>query len=54
MSEFLLLQQWEKWKSLSDYGANQARLIAQEHGLDWDAMTETEREEFIDDVLHED
>jgi hypothetical protein len=51
---FLLLQQWGKWESLSRYGANQARLVAQERGFDWNAMTEEEREAFIDDVVHED
>ena len=51
---FLLLQQWGKWESISRYGADRARLVAQERNLDWDAMTEEEREAFIDDVVHED
>jgi hypothetical protein len=51
---FLLLQQWGKWESLSRYGVEKARLVAQEKGLDWDVMTEEEREAFIDDVVHED
>jgi hypothetical protein len=50
---FLLLQQWGKWESLSQYGAEKARSVAQGKGLDWDAMTEEEREVFIDDVVHE-
>jgi hypothetical protein len=52
--KFLLLQQWGKWESLSRYGANQAKLIARERSLDWDTMTEAEREDFIDNVVHED
>jgi hypothetical protein len=51
---FLLLQQWGKWESLSRYGAEKARSVAQGRGLDWDVMTEEEREVFIDDVVHED
>ncbi len=51
---FLLLQQWGTWESLSRYGADKVRLIAQERGYDWDKMTEEERESFIDDVVHED
>jgi hypothetical protein len=51
---FLLLQQWGKWESLSRYGVEKARLVAHGRGLDWDAMTEEEREVFIDDVVHED
>ena len=50
----LLLQQWGRWESLSRYGSDKARLVAQERGYDWDAMTEEEREGFIDDVVHED
>lgn len=50
----LLLQQWGKWESLSRYGSDKARLVAQERGYDWDAMTEEEREAFIDNVVHED
>jgi len=51
---FLLLQQWGKWEQLSRYGADQARLITQERGLDWDKMTEEERENLIDDLVHKD
>jgi hypothetical protein len=51
---FLLLQQWGQWESLSRYGADRARLVAQERGKDWDVMTEDEREAFIDEVVHED
>jgi hypothetical protein len=50
---FLLLQQWGKWESLSRYGADKARLVAQERGHNWDAMTEEKREALIDDVVHE-
>ncbi|MGB3495899.1 MAG: hypothetical protein WBA57_24430 [Elainellaceae cyanobacterium] len=52
--KFLLLQQWGKWESLSQYGADKVRLVAQERGYNWDAMSEEERESFIDDVVHED
>ncbi|MCC5620876.1 hypothetical protein [Nostoc sp. CHAB 5715] len=51
---FLLLQQWGTWESLSRYGFDKARLVAQERGFDWGAMTEEEREALIDDVVHED
>lgn len=51
---FLLLQQWGTWESLSRYGSEKARLVAQERGFNWDTMTEEEREAFIDNVVHED
>jgi hypothetical protein len=50
---FLLLQQWGQWESLSRYGTNKVKIAAQERGFDWDAMTEDEREDFIDNVVHE-
>jgi hypothetical protein len=50
---FLLLQQWSQWESLSRYGVDQARLIAQERGCNWDEMSEEERESLIDDIVHE-
>ena len=37
-----------------DYAESQIRQLCQSRGLDWDAMTEVEREDFIDDLVHED
>jgi hypothetical protein len=51
---FLLLQKWERWESLSSYGSDKAKIVAQERGYNWDIMTEDEREAFIDEVVHED
>ena len=36
------------------YGKAKIRKICAERGLDWDAMTEEERIDFIDDLVHED
>ncbi len=52
--KFLLLQQWDRWALVSNYGVDKIRLIARERGCNWDAMTEDERETFIDDMVHED
>ena len=51
---FLLLHQWEQWESLSKYGSDRARLVAQERGQDWNVMTEDERESFVNEVVNED
>lgn len=50
---FLLVQQWEQWQLLSQYGSDKVRLAAQERGYDWDKMTEDEQEAFIDEIVHE-
>jgi hypothetical protein len=36
------------------YAEQQLRKLCAERGLDWDAMSDSEREAFVDDVLHED
>jgi hypothetical protein len=39
---------------LSRYGADKARLVAQERGCNWDAMSEEERESFVNELVNED
>ncbi|MGI2902992.1 hypothetical protein [Tolypothrix sp. VBCCA 56010] len=51
--KFLLSQNWANWVYLSRGSEEKVRKVASERNQDWDAMTEDEREEFIDEVLHE-
>jgi hypothetical protein len=37
-----------------EYAESQLRRVSAERGQDWDAMTEEEREAFIDGLVHED
>ena len=37
-----------------EYGETKMRKLCAARGLDWDAMTEEERIDFIDDIVHED
>jgi hypothetical protein len=37
-----------------EHAESQLRRLCSERGLDWDKMTEDQREAFIDDLLHED
>ncbi len=37
-----------------DHAEAQLRRVCVEHGLDWDAMSEDEREAFINELVHED
>ena len=37
-----------------DYAEAQFRKLCTSRGLDWDAMTEIDREQFVDDLIHED
>ncbi len=43
-----------KRQSLAEYAEDRLRSVASERGLDWDRMSEEQREEFIDDLIHED
>ena len=36
-----------------DHAEAQLRQLCTDRGLDWDTMTETERENFVDDLIHE-
>ncbi len=43
--------QW--WQTTVREGEQDLRRLAAARGLDWDAMPETQRETFVDDLLHE-
>jgi hypothetical protein len=43
--------QW--WDLIVTQGEEKLRALATQRGLDWDKMPEIEREEFVDNLLHE-
>ena len=43
--------QW--WQTAARDGEKDMRRLAQARGLDWDTMSEAQREAFVDDFLHE-
>ena len=43
--------QW--WQTTARDGENDMRRLAAARGLEWDTMTEAQRESFVDDLLHE-
>ncbi|MDB9424369.1 hypothetical protein PN437_05480 [Microcystis aeruginosa CS-564/01] len=51
--KILILSQSDRWESLSKYAIDKARIVAKERGYDWDTMTEEEKEEFVDNIVHE-
>jgi hypothetical protein len=50
----LLLLRWSNWESLSQYGQARVRELSAQRGLNWDAMSDADREAFVDDLVHED
>ncbi len=49
-----LRSDWPEWAEIMDIGSHQIRKVAAERGVEWDTLSEDEREIFIDDWLHED
>lgn len=41
------------WQLAALDGEKDMRRLAMTRGLDWDTMTEAQRETFVDDILHE-
>ena len=41
-------------KALMDYAEAQLLKLSASRGLDWDKMTDEERIDFVDDLIHED
>lgn len=52
--EYLLTRESPAWDGLTGYGDDRAREVAAERGRNWEAMTEKEKEEFVDELVHED
>lgn len=49
-----LIPRLDALEALVDYGSQRIRTLCIERGLNWDRMTEQEREQLIDQLLHED
>lgn len=49
-----LIPRLDAFEALVDYGGERIRTLCTERGLDWDSMTEQDRERLIDELLHED
>lgn len=41
------------WQTAAREGESDLRQIASARGMDWDSMTEAQREALVDDLLHE-
>ena len=49
-----LIPRLDAFEALVDYGSERIRNLCAERGLDWDDMTEQDRERLVDELLHED
>ena len=49
----ILVPKLDELEALVDYGSQRIHDLAAARGIDWDNLTEIEREHLIDELLHE-
>ena len=49
----ILVPRLDELEALVDYGNQRMRDLAAARGIDWDGLTENEREHLVDGLLHE-
>lgn len=49
-----LIPRLDTFEALIDYGEERMHALVRERGIDWDSMSEQEREGIIDELLHKD
>jgi hypothetical protein len=48
-----LIPRLNELESMVDYGGQRMRELCAQRGLNWDELSETEREQLVDTLLHE-
>ena len=48
----VLLPDLDRLDALVDYGSQRMRQLCAERGIDWDNLTDEERQQMVDDLLH--
>ena len=49
----ILLPDLDRLDALVDYGSQRMRQLCAERGIDWDNLTDEERQQVVDDLLHQ-
>ena len=49
----ILIPELDELESLVDYGSQRVGQICAERGIDWDNLSEDERQKLVDQLLHE-
>ena len=48
-----LIPDLDQFEALVDYGSQRIHELSAERGLDWDTLSEEDRQQFVDTLLHE-
>jgi hypothetical protein len=48
-----LIPELDELEALMDYGSQRMRQLCAERGVDWDSLSEDERQKLVDELLHE-
>jgi len=49
----VLIPDLDQFEALVDYGSERIRALCAQRGIDWDTLSEDERQRLIDELLHE-
>jgi hypothetical protein len=52
--KLLIQKRRDRWTELSKLGQLGVRRAASDRGLDWDLLNEDERDDFVNELIHED
>ena len=47
-----LIPDMDQWETLVTYGEQRARTLCAERGVNWDALSDDERQKWVDELLH--
>jgi len=49
----VLIPDLDQFEALVDYGNERVRVLCAQRGIDWDSLSEEERQRLVDELLHE-
>jgi len=48
-----LIPDMDEWESLVEYGSERVRALCAERGVNWETLSDGERQQWVDQLLHE-
>ena len=48
-----LIPDMDEWESLVEYGSERVRALCAERGVNWETLSDSERQQWVDQLLHE-
>ena len=48
-----LIPDMDEWEGLVEYGDQRVRVLCAERGVNWETLSDSERQQWVDQLLHE-